>query len=1240
MIMNNQLVLLHFALLHIVVAVSRGCVTYYLDENGKDQGPCSSVKPCLSLKYVTMLLNQSSIRESICIKILSPMLELEEPVVFDEMSNVSVIGEGTTIRCGFYQHEKANFGMVFNRSRNIVLQNFTISECGLDGISNANFSTLKINEVTNFTMSYVQFINNAGIGLLVNNVSGSVTIDNCAFIGNSYQTKSDCSNSGGLTIFLSHANEHQSLNQYDIRNCKFHNNSYSSKSYSGSHCGYTVKGGGLEIVFLANASNYIFAIIYCNFTSNSANNGGGLFLQATENSSSNAVWVFQCIFEHNIVHHGGGAGVDAGMNVLGNLTSPRSPRFNRYMFFNCKFINNTSYQYAGAVGLFTTFGQEQTNVVQFHNCIFSGNQANGGAAVNVNRVQVTSHGFSSAIVIITEFKFFECSFIDNKAGLFKKDHVKQSGVFFTREVSVKFYGTNRFINNVNTALYGASAAIGFGKDTSTDRKNASITFIGNSGDRGGAILLVGDAWFDLDEFSNLTFKNNTAAYGGAICVIPLQTHFLYFTDTCFIKCSKHGNIYFIFDSNKATTGVAHDIFVSTLSPCNCHKDVSNCKNLTNFHIGCNGANFIFSQQNVSAVATAPISIVTEEANLYLFPGIPHKLNVTQIDFFNQITMLYPVSARIVNPTSDMRMATNSATLVDNTITVMGHINASSTLILEPGSLSSVQKTLNVTLADCPAGYYYDDKRQSCQCLEMNDAMQCDGAHLPTIAIGHWAGYHDGTFYTGICAAPLCTYPNHSAHNGHCALPLTNNATVLEEFVCASNRQGTLCGVCSKGYSTLYHSPSYRCANTTCKYGVVLYLVLELLPVTVIFLTILFFDIRLTSGAFYTFLFYGQFMANLYINAYGVIPIMGSLKTATTIYRNIYGISDLEVLTAEPLAFCLWPNATVLHLFMIKYVTTLYALLLIILTVAILKVNSLYTCIKLCHRLGRRDIRGSIINTLSAFIILCYSQCVRVTFSILIRARLDSKDHSHPTHVPLFNGELKYMKGGHLYFAVPAILCLIIIILPPPLILLAEPLLIKISSKLPRGIAYFFYRMRMKMKPFLDSFQGCFKDSCRIFAGLFFLYRIIIHFPALYSGKVVLGYMTAEGILFLLLLLHCLAQPFQKRWHNYLDIFLLLSLLAVNTLTIINYHYINWNNNDAITTYVIIQLFLLTLPLLYISGYIGCFFGQRIKSRIASFNIAHVQRLHVVQEHPDEDIEESLPARLLSESMLSMSYNTF
>ena len=315
------------------------------------------------------------------------------------------------------------------------------------------------------------------------------------------------------------------------------------------------------------------------------------------------------------------------------------------------------------------------NRVSFSSCTlsFTENQANGGAAVDVNHAQNQIYGNA----FITNFSFDSCSFIENRAGHLQASQstsstVIQSGVFFTREVNVSFYGTNTFINNTNTALYCASAAIIFEEGSYTE-------FVGNTGGHGGAILLV-DAQLSFRDSTTVIFKRNTAVYGGAICTIPLQTQFIYFTDTCFIQhhINKH-TASIVFESNTATTGIANDVFAFTLWPC-CHKcdlpRLFNTSYLANFNFS-NG-----SFDNSSSVATAVRKLFTDNAIL-IFPGIPYHINVTQYDEFqHEIKALYLLSERLLASHMNMKLNIYSATITNNTITVVGDINTTGTIILE------------------------------------------------------------------------------------------------------------------------------------------------------------------------------------------------------------------------------------------------------------------------------------------------------------------------------------------------------------------------------------------------------------------------------------------------------------------------------------------------------------------------------------------------------------------------------
>ena len=100
-------------------------------------------------------------------------------------------------------------------------------------------------------------------------------------------------------------------------------------------------------------------------------------------------------------------------------------------------------------------------------------------------------------------------------------------------------------------------------------------------------------------------------------------------------------------------------------------------------------------------------------------------------------------------------------------------------------------------------------------------------------------------------------------------------------------------------------------------------------------------------------------------------------------------------------------------------------------------------------------------------------------------------------VVFWDGSIAYFSVQHLMYAIPAIICLVVVVIPFPLVLLLDGVLIKIESYL--GMKYqciknmrpYGLPLHVKVKPLLDSFQGCFKDKYRFFSGMFYIYCIVI-----------------------------------------------------------------------------------------------------------------------------------------------------
>ena len=230
---------------------------------------------------------------------------------------------------------------------------------------------------------------------------------------------------------------------------------------------------------------------------------------------------------------------------------------------------------------------------------------------------------------------------------------------------------------------------------------------------------------------------------------------------------------------------------------------------------------------------------------------------------------------------------------------------------------------------------------------------------------------------------------------------------------------------------LYHSRSFECSNqesVNCSLGILLYAVSELLPVTILFLVVLIFNISLTSGALYSFILYVQILDSLFVDAFGAIEVSNMIaKQLLNVFRIVYGLFNLNMLNINGLSFCLISDANVVHLLMFQYGTVVYAVLLVIVTILLLRLHSCYYCVKLGKLCGRRNIRGSIVDGLTTFLVLCYFMCTKTTFQILVPVTLRGIGETRRQTVPLFLGDERYLGKEHLPFAIPAMFCLLIVI---------------------------------------------------------------------------------------------------------------------------------------------------------------------------------------------------------------------
>ena len=282
---------------------------------------------------------------------------------------------------------------------------------------------------------------------------------------------------------------------------------------------------------------------------------------------------------------------------------------------------------------------------------------------------------------------------------------------------------------------------------------------------------------------------------------------------------------------------------------------------------------------------------------------------------------------------------------------------------------------------------------------------------------------------------------------------------------------------------------------------------------------------------------------------------------------------------------------------VKFITIAYALFLVFFTVLIL--NS-WKCKILCAWFRPRTLRAALTHGLTTLLVICFSQCARISSLILASTPLTYLDYDEV--VVLYDGGLHPFQKGHLQYAIPAIFFLLFLVALPTMWLLMYPLLFMMfakchlsESKLSQCLTTLF------PIELLDSFQSCFKDNCRHFAGLYFLYRLT---PLMTVVKSSVTFYTLTSIEFLFMFaLHSAFHPYKHKSHNCIDSFIFTNLLLVNLLTAYNYAMISSEDHfpEEIKSVVIhIQLVLMYLPLVYISCYFVTKLVRKLKQHYSGY----------------------------------------
>jgi len=1195
---------------------------------------------------------------------------------------VSQAGIPSTIKCT-NGDSNANPGIAFIKVTNLVIEHLNIVGCGMKHISTSILkdqqfitflSALYVQNSTDLSVHNVNISSNNGTGLAIIDTNGRVDISGSIFNNNRASVLSEFTTllTGGNGVYIEftecapgvigcNSSNYLLANNsvITVNNCEFKYN-HAWYNFSGSlaanlddrtYIGFG-SGGGLSVQFNGHAIDvFIYVTVTSsNFSSNEASNGGGLALYGNYNTSHVNVNVSGCVFFNNSATYFGGGGMLVGFVTF---NSEEGVLHNKIVIDNCSFQQNHAIVVGGGLswhGGTELLGTSQTNYFAVTRSSFVGNQAQYGFAIKINReyFDIIANGTFLNLMVDS------CSFTANSANVILTSSAPSGvGVVSASKVNLQFRGRSEFTSNNSTALLGDEAELGFHNDSVT-------VFQNNSGFLGGAILLTSGSWITVHYNSTLLFVRNAAAIDGGAIFVQFATLFDYLISySCFIRYVGRNvnidvddwNASFIFIENTAADNRTNSLFATTLRPC---KNTYSRDFLTEspfcFSSNTKGEDSVVVAEPVSSlrnklhclddpqdqITTGAVSFCNVSTEtVYMIPGKVHDLNVCITDELNgQVTNAQFVATCVnscVNTCSDPNYDASKSFLTEpRVLPAYRTTNGSIQLAGPPGSTCQLQlQTIaefqitgmwSVELLNCPPGLILDSN--TCVCSQSNPAIiSCtERTFQAQFNPVYWVGYRSDNavdLLYGTCPYQYCYEDTESS-----LLPAEANATVLEKFVCGgSSRKGNLCGSCRDGYSVTLNSPTFACdkCGNKYRYGLVYLFLSYIIPVTIFFFVIMWYDIKMTTGPIGAFIFFSQIISSEfhYILIYNINAEHPKVLGIFNVVLGIYSISNLDFFNHDIFKYCMFPNAGTIDMVAFELLLSLYPVLLIVLYSTVRKNSSIlkrpwYWCFRKFGLFSK-----SVTHGICAFLVLCFAKINLQAFTVLIPAEITSLNTGGSyKQLVYLQGDLEYFKGRHILYAVGSIIFIILGIAVPLIILLVHPLIILVAKYFEWGetkpvLLMNKYLMIHKLKPVIDSFQGYYKDNLQFFAGLqIFLYRTLYFlFVVVTTPDIDKSMLLLTGYFVAIILIHNLVMPFKNQKDNALYSIIYTLLLAISIIelyTIISRQYLH--------LIIWLKIILCSLPLCCFIFHYTWRLIQFVKNHFAKFQTVKTREVCTGVDH--------------------------
>ena len=334
---------------------------------------------------------------------------------------------------------------------------------------------------------------------------------------------------------------------------------------------------------------------------------------------------------------------------------------------------------------------------------------------------------------------------------------------------------------------------------------------------------------------------------------------------------------------------------------------------------------------------------------------------------------------------------------------------------------------------------------------------------------------------------------------------------LNETLCGPyNRKGLLCGKCMDGFGPPPYPLGQECVNCSklsTGSAAVLYVLLQYVPVTLLFVGITLFRLDVTSGPLLGYMLFCQFFALVAVRkSYMVTYTMTKYKSFAAFSLIVFTLCqfwNLKFLMPVISEFCISERLKPIHFQMLDLLGSLYLFALFVITCIIMEhyphskiIRILWKPFDIIIRKAKVNKVGtdSVVRAFATVILLSSRTNVHVLLNVYNRSfdfLIVNGTFQHKKDYVYLNPYLTFLSHEHLVYLSLSVIPCFLLVITPSLVLCLYP------TRIYRFVSRFISdRKQLGITAFAEALNHCFKDGLngtrdyRAMAGLLIIYEIL------------------------------------------------------------------------------------------------------------------------------------------------------